>query len=389
MRIVRCFLLLVALGCSNSGGNGTNGQSVGDGGRGGAAAFSTGGSGGLDASNNGGSDVAAGGASSAAGGNSSATGGFTGIEIGYPLPAAGSPSVLQPSGTPGNMKILNWAGFKGAVTYAFDDANSSQMDNYSALNALGVRMTFYLVTDKITSSNSSSWIQVLNDGHELGNHTVLHLQNATATQIDNATAKIETTFGVRPWTFAAPYGDSSYVTFAQTRFLVNRGVSNALVMPNDKTNPFNLPCYIPPQDGTATTDFNPQIDTAEVGGGWRIVLVHGFTGGTDSAYLPVSINEFVAGVNHAKSLGDLWIDNMVNVAAYWRGQMTLASVAPSTSGNTTVWTWILPDNFPPKKHLRITVDGGTPSQNGQNLAWDSHGYYEMSLDAGSLTLTSG
>jgi hypothetical protein len=36
--------------------------------------------------------------------------------------------------------------------------------------------------------------------------------------------------------------------------------------------------------------------------------------------------------------------------------------------------------------LRITVAGGTPSQSGRALTWNDHGYYEIALDAGSLTL---
>jgi len=40
-------------------------------------------------------------------------------------------------------------------------------------------------------------------------------------------------------------------------------------------------------------------------GRWKIVLVHGFTDGTDGAYQPVSITEFSAGVTHAKSFGDV------------------------------------------------------------------------------------
>jgi peptidoglycan/xylan/chitin deacetylase (PgdA/CDA1 family) len=311
------------------------------------------------------------------------------------LPAAGGPSldggafapVAKPSGTPGNLKVLNWAGFKGAVTYTFDDANSSQLTNYAALNGLGVRMTFYLITSKIDSTNRDSWAQVLKDGHELGNHTVTHPQTGTALEVDGATNFIENTFGVRPWTMAAPYGDGSYVTLATTRFLINRGVSPALILPNDNSNPFNLPCYIPPQGGTSVTDFNPIIDSAESGGGWRVVLVHGFTGGTDGAFQPVSIDEFVAGANHAKGFGNLWIDSMVNVGAYWRGQKTFSGVSPTTSGNSTTWTWTLPDNFPPGKCLRVNVDGGTLTQNGTALNWDSHGYYEISLDTGSLTLS--
>jgi hypothetical protein len=95
----------------------------------------------------------------------------------------------------------------------------------------------------------------------------------------------------------------------------------------------------------------------------------------------------VAGVEHAKSLGDLWIDSMVNVAAYWRGQKAFTTAAPTTSGNDTTWTWTLPDHFPPGHCLRVTVDGGTLKQGDQQLDWDSHGYYEVALDKGTLTLS--
>jgi hypothetical protein len=38
--------------------------------------------------------------------------------------------------------------------------------------------------------------------------------------------------------------------------------------------------------------------------------------------------------------------------------------------------------------VRVTVDGGTVKQCGSELTWDPHGYYEVALDAGSLTITS-
>lgn len=51
------------------------------------------------------------------------------------------------------------------------------------------------------------------------------------------------------------------------------------------------------------------------------------------------------------------------------------------------WTWTLPDHFPPGKYLRVTVPGGTLKQGGSELVWDGHGYYEIALDAGSVTLS--
>jgi hypothetical protein len=57
------------------------------------------------------------------------------------------------------------------------------------------------------------------------------------------------------------------------------------------------------------------------------------------------------------------------------------------SGSDKTWTWTLPGNFPPGKYLRVTVPGGTVKQKGVELAWDPHGYYEIALDALSVTVS--
>ena len=66
--------------------------------------------------------------------------------------------------------------------------------------------------------------------------------------------------------------------------------------------------------------------------------------------------------------------------------VSVSSVTPVVAGDTTTWTWTLPDHFPPGKYVRVMVDGGTLSQSGSLLPWNDHGYYEVALDAGSLTL---
>jgi peptidoglycan/xylan/chitin deacetylase (PgdA/CDA1 family) len=327
------------------------------------------------------------GGTGAASGGTSGAGGVGGVTVGGPSPFPAPPTsgVARPSGTPGNLQVLDWAGFKAAVTYTFDDTNSSQIQHYAELQALGVRMTFYLITGK-TEATDPIWMQALTDGHELGNHTKSHAQTGTAEDVDSATDFLQQHFGITVWTMASPYGDASYPPLAATRFLVNRGVSDGLVAPNDSTAPFNLYCFVPPASAAASA-FNAEIDAARTAGRWRIVLVHGFIGGTDSAYQPVDIGEFTSSVQHTKSFGDVWIDSMVNVASYWRGQKAFTAAAPATSGSTTTWTWTLPDHFPPGKVLRVKVDGGTLTQAGQTLPWDDHGYYEVALDAGSLTLS--
>jgi len=101
----------------------------------------------------------------------------------------------------------------------------------------------------------------------------------------------------------------------------------------------------------------------------------------------VELSEFVSAVEYTKSFGDVWIGTVLDVGAYWCAQKTLRDTAPVTEGTSTTWRWVLPDHFPPQHRVRVTVTGGTLSQGGIPLTWDGHGYYEVSLDAGSLTLS--
>jgi peptidoglycan/xylan/chitin deacetylase (PgdA/CDA1 family) len=322
-----------------------------------------------------------------AGGGFGGTGGRPGDAMGASscgLPAAGATGVPRPEGAAENLEVLDWAGFRAAVSYTFDDANTSQIAHYAELQALGVPMTFYLQTGK-SSAASDTWAQAVRDGHELGNHTESHQRSGTGEDLDAATAFIQEHFGVTPYTMAAPYGDSSYVSLAESRFLMNRGVGGGRISPNGDSNPFNLPCHIP-DEGAEASALNSVIDATRSAGSWQIVLVHGFTGGGDGAYQPIDIEEFLSSVEHATSLGDLWIDSVVHVGAYWIAQKLFSGLSPSTSGSETTWSWTLPDHFPPGMCLRVRTDGGTLTQNGQVLAWDDHGYYHVGLDVGSVVL---
>ena len=320
------------------------------------------------------------------------------------LPSPPVSGVPRPSGAPGNLRVLDWAGFKGAVSWTFDDAQPSHIAHYAELNAVGVPMTFYLTTNNDAEPGFlETWQRAVKDGHELGNHSVHHchagLTGCTSgrplptldDELDEATNYIvQHTPQKTVWTAASPFGDAGYDHPATARFFVNRGVPSGMIAPNDRTDPYNLPVH-PVIAGETAARFNQVTDAARAGGKWVIFLVHTLMPADAVWYAPVAIGDVTSGMKHARSLPDVWTGTLVDVAAYWRGQKLLSEARPTATatpaGTSTTWTWTLPPHFPAGKVLRVRVDGGTLSQNGRPLPWSPHGYYELALDAGSLTLT--
>ena len=139
--------------------------------------------------------------------------------------------------------------------------------------------------------------------------------------------------------------------------------------------------------GEAVATVNTKIDGAESAGRCLSFLILTINPTTQNWYAPIDVSVVTDSIAHAKSLGDVWIDSMVNVGAYWRAEKVVSAATPATSGGAQTWTWTRPAQFPPGKILRVTVDGGTPSQNGKPLTWDPHGYYEIAIDEQSLTLS--
>jgi len=354
-----------------------------------------------------GGTTAKGGADGGAAG-ASGTGGGTSVTIsasGYP--AAGASGQAAPTGAASKVTVVPWAGFKGAISFTFDDTNSSQISNYSALQALNdkgnnVRYTFFMQTGKTTELGNSVWPQAIKDGHEFGNHTKSHQSAASSSDLQAAEDTLKSTFKVTAVSVAAPNGDASYQTVVPSmkEFLTNRTAGNngAISMTDDPTatdssgaaRQYRLPCVIP-ATGSSSATMQGQFMNDIKGGKWQIFLVHGFTGGSDSAYQPVPIAEFTSAVKAVKDLGNIWIDSVGTISAYWVGAFKFSKLTATSSGTDKTWTWKTSDfgsGFPTGKYLRVTTDGGTLKQGSTTLQWDDHGYYEVSLDAGTLTLSA-
>lgn len=329
----------------------------------------------------------------------SSSGSGTAPADGIPLPSAG---INVQGVAAGPITILNWGGFKAATSWTFDDSQPSQIQHFSDIQAVGVPVTYYLVSGLNTDASNydATWTEAANAGDELGNHTQDHCEsNFTdcltdtntgnlGTELDDDTNYILSHYPQKAvWTGASPYGDTGYDTNASARFLIYRGVQAGSMLPNDSTNPFDVPCHLA-ATGETTAQFNAVTDAARSAGAWQIFLVHTITPTTAIWYNPVAVTDVTGAMTHALTAGDTWVDSVVHIGAYWRGLKALASANRTTSGVTTTWSWALPANFPSGKFLRVTVPGGgTLSQNGTPITENSEGFFSVSLSAGSLALT--
>jgi peptidoglycan/xylan/chitin deacetylase (PgdA/CDA1 family) len=323
------------------------------------------------------------------------------------LPVPPVDHVPRPSGRPGNFRVLDWAGFRGAVTYTFDDSQPSQIEHYAELQAAGVPVTFYLSSgwENTSPQYVATWQQAVRDGHEIGNHTAHHC-NADLTgcaagdpladplaEIDVNAAYIAEHTGQRlTLTMASPFGDANWDAFARQRVFLHRDVFQGLVAPNDNTDPFHLPTMMAgaPEFGgidDQQSTFEGLIDTARSTDSWLNFLFHTILPTTNNWFGPVDIGAITGSMQHAKSSRDVWIDTMLQIGAYWRAQKLFSGLTPIRIGPVTIWTWQLPDHFPRGKFLRVRVDGGTLRQLRGPLRWNQHGFYEVALDDRVLVLT--
>ena len=325
-------------------------------------------------------------------------------------PVAPTATTSRPTTPPpaAPLTVLDWDGHRAAVSFTFDDAQPSHIAHYAELQAAGAPMTFYLNSGQPPAPGfDAAWAQAARDGHELGNHTTHHCHADSGGRISgcimgapivDAAAEIEDNAAYitrhypqsAVWTMASPFGDNGWVGPARGQVFINRGVEAGMIAPGDDTDPFNLPVHMALAGETAAS-FDRFTDQARAGGKWLIFVFHTISPTTANWYNPVAIADVVGGMRHPLALGDVWVDTVAHVGAYWRGQKILAAAPVSSTDAGMTWTWSLPPHFPPGRHLRVTVSGGTLSQKsaGQGdlrpLQRGPRGEYLVALDAGSLT----
>jgi hypothetical protein len=319
----------------------------------------------------GGNTGATGGTGTKATGGNSSTGGTTtsGGSASFKcanLSMAPNTTGSKPAGAVGGLKVLDWAGFKGAVSFSFDDNMTT--GSYTKFQATGAHVTLYVTA---AMGNYAGYTGAPSHGDEIGNHTTSHTSNGSVSDFQSMQATIQSSYGVTGYTGASPNGSTTWSTPAQSFFIANRGTGGNAMAPRSSPDMFSLPSYLPPQ-GASSATMSGQINS----GTWTVFCVHGWA---SPAYQPVNESDMLATMTKAVTDG-FWAESVMNIAAYFLGQKAISSSA------TTTATWSLPAHFPPNMCVRVTTTGGTVTQKGAEVPFDSHGYYQISLDSLEVTI---
>lgn len=216
------------------------------------------------------------------------------------------------------------------ISLGFDDGYSSQYGVRSMLSAHGMHATFFIFSGGVGDVDDGymTWSQVADleaDGHEIGGHTVEHVDLTTVSaavarqQVCDDRAALSA-HGLHVSSFAYPYG--------KTNPQVERIVSDCGYTSARTTGWYGFTCpspcteSIPPHDAFATTviGFSDQtlaelqavVTNAEKSTGWGQIVIHqvcdagcGITAATFNAFLDWLQTRVAAGAIEVKTIQDV------------------------------------------------------------------------------------
>ncbi len=234
---------------------------------------------------------------------------------------------------------LTWNNKSCAVVLTYDDAIDIDIDHVApALDSFGLKGTFYIIgSSPVLSKRMSEWRKMAANGHELGNHALMHpcdgsrpgrgfvtpdndLSKYTVARAENE-ARLNNTLlraidGKDKRTFAYPcgdlkIGDSLFYNGLRKDFSGARGVGAG--MPTiDKVNLDNINCYmISGQNGDYMINLvKKAMETHTL----LVFLFHGVGGGHNINVSSGAHSELIHYL--AEHQKDIWIAPMVTVADY-------------------------------------------------------------------------
>lgn len=221
---------------------------------------------------------------------------------------------------------------RAAVSYTFDDGPSSSFALAQLFEDRGLRATFFVNPGRIAEADWPRWSALSAAGHEIGNHSMNHLDlsdpalddAALSHQIEDAQLLIEARLGVRPLSFAFPHDRWN----ARSAAMVLR----SHLATRTPTLPFRGPDYrvLRARSATTSDDLDAALARAITRGAWLVVAGHGIDG---DGWQPLPSGVLARHLDHAVGReGDVWVDTFGNIARYRlareRAHVTATAVSP-------------------------------------------------------------
>ena len=226
-------------------------------------------------------------------------------------------------------------GKKVAVALTYDDTLVSQLDiAIPALDAAGLKGTFFLIGSKITPEQIARWRSAAAEGHELGNHTIRHacpqanyspakkIDTSETYDVDTMLAEIRTMNtmltaidGKLQHSYATPCGQHlaggvDYLPALRASGLVRYTRS---ADPSERPlDPMDVPAHFFPSNATGA-DLIAAVQDAERKGGMIVFGFHGVGGD----YLSVSAEAHAQLLAYLKAHSDtIWVAPFSTVMGY-------------------------------------------------------------------------
>jgi peptidoglycan/xylan/chitin deacetylase (PgdA/CDA1 family) len=217
-------------------------------------------------------------------------------------------------------------GRRAAVVLTYDDTLVSQLDiAIPALDAAGLKGTFFLIGGKITPEQIARWRSAAAEGHELGNHTIRHacpqanyppakkIDTSETYDVDTMLAEIRTMNtmltaidGKPQHSYATPCGQHlaggiDYLPALRASGLVR--YTRAADPTERPLDPMDVPARFFPSDATGA-DLIAAVKETERKGGMIVFGFHGVGGD----YLSVSAEAHAQLLAYLKAHADtIWV----------------------------------------------------------------------------------
>lgn len=228
-------------------------------------------------------------------------------------------------------------GVRAAVSLTFDDGRESQLDQgLPILRRYDVKATFYVSLAPL-DQRRSDWQQVVDEGHEIGNHSLDHvcsgnfpwlapdvLEDYTLERMERdllaAQERIRERLGLTPRTFAYPCGQSFVGRGEQCRSYVPLVARHFLAGRRFRDEAFNDPsfCDLARLAGTegdklSFDDMRPLLERAVAEGTWLVLVMHDVGRPGLHQTIPTDTLERLCGYCADQANG-VWIDTVEQIA---------------------------------------------------------------------------